>query len=247
MIKFFRKIRQNLLLEGKTGKYLKYAIGEIVLIVIGILIALQLNNINEEIKIEATRQGYYSQLLNDLNKDKVYIEKTISFLDSLNNEYNAYLETYKKPDLNLNQVFGNQIKLSVKSKIVRFNTNTIESLENTGEIKLIPTTIRNKLSDLKRNQNLTIKISDENSKITTGILKSASLEFGSATLSSRLVVQPKLTELLKPNLNYNKVFILLEAHQEWKNVGESITLIRLKKILSDEDILVNLITEELKK
>ena len=47
MIKFFRKIRQNLLSEGKTGKYFKYAIGEIVLVVIGILIALQINNWNE--------------------------------------------------------------------------------------------------------------------------------------------------------------------------------------------------------
>jgi hypothetical protein len=43
MIKFFRKIRQNLLSESKTGKYIKYAIGEIVLVVIGILIAIQLN------------------------------------------------------------------------------------------------------------------------------------------------------------------------------------------------------------
>src|SRR5210317_311365 len=43
MIKFFRKIRQNLLMENKTGKYLKYAIGEIILVVIGILIAIQLN------------------------------------------------------------------------------------------------------------------------------------------------------------------------------------------------------------
>ncbi len=41
MIKFFRHIRQNLLVSGKTGKYLKYAIGEIILVVIGILIALQ--------------------------------------------------------------------------------------------------------------------------------------------------------------------------------------------------------------
>lgn len=48
MIKFFRKIRQNLLSEGKTGKYLKYASGEIVLVVIGILIALQINNWNEQ-------------------------------------------------------------------------------------------------------------------------------------------------------------------------------------------------------
>jgi hypothetical protein len=44
MIKFFRKIRQNLLSEGKTGKYIKYAIGEIILVVIGILIAIQLND-----------------------------------------------------------------------------------------------------------------------------------------------------------------------------------------------------------
>jgi hypothetical protein len=44
MIKLFRNIRKNLLSEGKTSKYLKYALGEIILVVIGILIALQINN-----------------------------------------------------------------------------------------------------------------------------------------------------------------------------------------------------------
>lgn len=48
MIKFFRTIRKDLLEKNKTGKYLKYAIGEIVLVVIGILIALQINNWNEK-------------------------------------------------------------------------------------------------------------------------------------------------------------------------------------------------------
>jgi uncharacterized membrane protein YgaE (UPF0421/DUF939 family) len=47
MIKFFRKIRQSLLIENKLSRYLLYAIGEIVLVVIGILIALQVNNWNE--------------------------------------------------------------------------------------------------------------------------------------------------------------------------------------------------------
>ena len=46
MIKFFRKIRQQLLAENRLGKYLIYALGEIVLVVIGILIALQINNWN---------------------------------------------------------------------------------------------------------------------------------------------------------------------------------------------------------
>ncbi len=52
MIKLFRKIRKNLLAEGKTINYLKYAIGEIILVVIGILIALQVNNWNEKRKQE---------------------------------------------------------------------------------------------------------------------------------------------------------------------------------------------------
>lgn len=50
MIKFFRKIRQRLLTENKFSKYLIYAIGEILLVVIGILIALQINNWNESQK-----------------------------------------------------------------------------------------------------------------------------------------------------------------------------------------------------
>ena len=62
MIKFFRKIRQDLLSEGKTGKYFKYAIGEIVLVVIGIFIALQLNNWNENRKIKNIEQVLLSDL-----------------------------------------------------------------------------------------------------------------------------------------------------------------------------------------
>ncbi len=50
MLRFFRRIRQNLISEGKTVKYFKYAIGEIVLVVIGILIALAVNNWNQEKK-----------------------------------------------------------------------------------------------------------------------------------------------------------------------------------------------------
>ncbi len=50
MIKFFRNIRRKLATENKVASYLRYAIGEVILVVVGILIALQVNNWNEERK-----------------------------------------------------------------------------------------------------------------------------------------------------------------------------------------------------
>ena len=71
MIKFFRKIRRNLLSEGKTGKYLKYAFGEIMLVVLGILIALQINNWNEGRKEKNNQRSVLSNLLQDLKSDSI--------------------------------------------------------------------------------------------------------------------------------------------------------------------------------
>jgi len=71
MIKFFRKIRQNLLSQGKTGKYIKYAIGEIVLVVIGILIALQLNSAKESWQREKLRQELLIELRSSMMQDTV--------------------------------------------------------------------------------------------------------------------------------------------------------------------------------
>ncbi len=65
MIKFFRKIRQKLLSENKFSKYLIYAIGEIILVVIGILIALGINNLN----ISKQENKEFQIILNSLEKD----------------------------------------------------------------------------------------------------------------------------------------------------------------------------------
>ncbi len=66
MIKFFRKIRQNLLMKNKTGKYFKYAIGEIVLVVIGILIALQINNWNQNRLNRITEIAYLKSIKKEI-------------------------------------------------------------------------------------------------------------------------------------------------------------------------------------
>ena len=66
MIKFFRQIRFKLMETGKTSRYFKYAIGEIILVVIGILIALQINNWNENRKEQAKERTYLNNLHRDL-------------------------------------------------------------------------------------------------------------------------------------------------------------------------------------
>jgi len=72
MIKFFRKSRYELMNQNKTTKYFKYAIGEIVLVVIGILIALQINNWNENRKDSIQEHKYLERLVkeNQLNQER---------------------------------------------------------------------------------------------------------------------------------------------------------------------------------
>ena len=77
MIKFFRKIRQNLLMENKTGKYFKYAIGEIILVVIGILIALQINNWNEGRKNDEKETILIKNIVDDLSSDIEHMNRAL--------------------------------------------------------------------------------------------------------------------------------------------------------------------------
>jgi hypothetical protein len=66
MIAFIRKLRRRLLAEGALGKYLAYAVGEIVLVVVGILIALQINNYNDARKDRVRELGYLANIRADL-------------------------------------------------------------------------------------------------------------------------------------------------------------------------------------
>ncbi|WP_411895908.1 DUF6090 family protein [Winogradskyella sp. A2] len=79
MIKFFRQIRFKLMEKGKTGKYFKYAIGEIILVVIGILIALQINNANEDRKSRRQEIKYLKNLQIDIQAELKNNDTIITF------------------------------------------------------------------------------------------------------------------------------------------------------------------------
>lgn len=79
MIKFFRKIRQKLVSENNFRKYLVYAIGEIVLVVIGILIAINLNNSNERSTIKKNVDAQFKLLEYSIYQDSLSFQRLINY------------------------------------------------------------------------------------------------------------------------------------------------------------------------
>ena len=106
MIKFFRNIRQKLLSQGKTANYLKYAIGEIVLVVIGILIALQINNWNETRKENKKENYLLTQLQKEFKADSILINRYISIT-------------------NTKVVQGRKVKLAIETKDYNISIDSI--------------------------------------------------------------------------------------------------------------------------
>ena len=138
MIKLFRKIRRNLLLEGKTGKYLKYAIGEIVLVVIGILIALAINNWNQNRINTDKQQGYLIGLKNDLeiqitsfNTLIEFYELTISKGESILIDFSSIGKLLEIDSIN--RKLSNLMYTRSYPEI----TTTFSDLNSTGQLNLI--------------------------------------------------------------------------------------------------------------
>jgi hypothetical protein len=104
MIKFFRKIRQRLLTENKFSKYLLYAIGEITLVVIGILIALQINNWNEDNKNKSAKLIYSKRLLDDISINSVEYDYFIKLLSNRQEKISSYRQFIKNGGLTLEQL-----------------------------------------------------------------------------------------------------------------------------------------------
>ncbi|SFR32317.1 hypothetical protein SAMN04490243_0465 [Robiginitalea myxolifaciens] len=136
MIKFFRKIRQELLAEGNMGKYFKYAIGEIILVVIGILIALSINNWNISFQNEEKEILYLTRLTTNLGRDVDLFEAVIredslhlaSLLD-IENNLTTTLDTITDP--------LNGFQFLKKTFLFTANRTVIDNLISSGQIELL--------------------------------------------------------------------------------------------------------------
>ncbi|MFC4723428.1 DUF6090 family protein [Geojedonia litorea] len=138
MIKFFRKIRYNLMETGKTAKYFKYAIGEIALVMIGILLALQVNNWNENRKNNIEERDYYCKFLDDVRQDHEMLNKQKEIAKLRLHHSNKLLQNLQKDNVDLADLV-NDMKLSVQSINAKLEPTKIafEDLKSSGSLKII--------------------------------------------------------------------------------------------------------------
>jgi hypothetical protein len=153
MIKFFRKIRQKLLAENKFSKYLLYAVGEIILVVIGILIALSINNWNNNRTNTVESNNFNQRLLAEVNNNIDLASGKIEIIKRTLNSSKQILDLFNKPSNNDNlKSLDSLIYYIIEGVEIEFITGTLSEGLNTGKVALIESDIlKSKLYGLPSN------------------------------------------------------------------------------------------------
>jgi len=137
MIPFFRKIRKKLADDNQFFKYSRYAIGEIVLVVIGILIALQINTWNEERKNHEKEILLLTRIRSDLELDTVYLrDRILNSKKIVQNHLKALEELHLVQD-SINHIKDLLNLIDLDSEMLTINNATYNEMNNTGQIELI--------------------------------------------------------------------------------------------------------------
>lgn len=150
MIKFFRKIRQNMIKENKVSKYLLYAIGEILLVVIGILIALAINNNSEDGKIKIKELNYLKGIKSDLYLNLAELKAYKLIRETSVNSAETILEFFEEEKtIDPNKFNFHNLNVQVWYPIKK-NDNTFQELINSGNLAIISNnSIKNTLLNIQ--------------------------------------------------------------------------------------------------
>ncbi|WP_296705810.1 DUF6090 family protein [Algoriphagus sp.] len=141
MISFFRKIRQKLLKANSITRYLAYALGEILLVVIGILIALQVNNWNESRKEDAAQIKLLTNFMVDLTADSVLLKDYESDLSTVTKTHKE-LYLARKGVISAPEIENPQL---IRGSI-RYHSITLSNHPNIGT-QVMDDEIRNEILD----------------------------------------------------------------------------------------------------
>jgi hypothetical protein len=154
MIKFFRKIRQRMIKENRVSQYLLYAIGETVLVVIGILIALQINNWNSD-RIDTNKMRLVLQSIRaDIQKDTTNIERGYFHARPENALINKIKDKVAREGTNLDtliHIAKHEFSYYWVGHL-KYTDDSYESIKSSGIIEKLPDELKSKLIDYYTDQ-----------------------------------------------------------------------------------------------
>ncbi len=162
MIKFFRRIRQKLVTENKFSKYLIYAVGEIILVVIGILIALQINNWNSNRLEKESDSQLIGALITDLklkNEELISdLQYGKSLIENTDNIIEFWAKTKSIDTLHLKYAING---LGDDRGFLNEKSSVLEGLTNSGLWKRLPDSLIREIDDIYRFKLAAVKSSFE--------------------------------------------------------------------------------------
>lgn len=138
MIRAFRKIREHYLKNNNSRRYFKYALGEVILVVIGILLALQINSCNQELVERKKENLYLKNLKVDMTKQLKDINIQLNFEQNQFEMVSRLLDDYyDDSNFKLDSVFFNSSSRLIGRKTFNKNDPTYTALLSTGDIALL--------------------------------------------------------------------------------------------------------------
>jgi len=137
MLKFFRKTRQGLISDGNLKKYLLYAIGEILLVMIGILLALQVNNWNENRIDKKAESQYYQQIKRQINDDINILKGNMVYNQRYLKQFKFAIQIIEKNDRSKLDTLALLSRNLTRYSDFHRKSNIHETMVNSGEIKLL--------------------------------------------------------------------------------------------------------------
>ncbi|MGB5315083.1 MAG: DUF6090 family protein [Robiginitalea sp.] len=247
MFRFFHSLRQRLITTNKFGKYLLYAIGEIVLIVVGILIALYLDNINAEKQAREIETELLSELKSNLVNNIKILERTLeseSQYLSYNQMILDYLDHQKPYTKELEKAFGVYFWTVTTNPV----TGGYEYLKSKGVDLISNDSLRNRISYVFENEFSILK--NENEVWSNNLQQNISYPYHVRRFRRYFATDSNDVELeLAKPFNYAS---LLED-EEFKSINTEIISNRkwninsLEKLIGEIERLIIQIDAELKK
>lgn len=231
MLRFFSKMRYKLAAENQAAKYLRYAIGEILLVVIGILIALQVNNWNEDRKERIQEKLLIQSIISDLKMDTLNISQNLRILKEDTTRVFAFIARISDSKVSLDTLiqiarYEFDPKLHVNAI---FNDNTFTSLLSTGSLKLLDKWLQDELMQINELHEANIKRTELNSgayvsQVTAFARKYPLPDFGNISPDS------KLAEAIWRKAEFEELGVYLNAILSIRNVTNLYAISQLNEI-----------------